>query len=58
MIKLIVTFISLFAICFFGIELFRQFTKQEKWEAVKTISYSVAISLLVIVMLTVLVVLF
>ena len=58
MIKLIVTFISLFAICFFGIELFRQFTKQEKWEAVKTISYSAAISLLVIVLLTVFVVLF
>lgn len=58
MIKIIVTFISLFAICFFGIELFRQFTKQERWETVKTISYSLAISLFVICMMTLLVVLF
>lgn len=58
MIKMIVTFVSLFIICFCGIELFRKFTKQEKWEVVKTISYSVAISLFVIVFLTVLVVLF
>ena len=58
MIKMIITFVSLFIICFCGIELFRKFTKQEKWEAVKTVSYSVAITLFVIVLLTVFVVLF
>ena len=58
MIKMIIAFISLFIICFCGIEVFRNLTKQEKWEVGKTISYSVAISLFVIVFLTVLVVLF
>jgi hypothetical protein len=58
MMKMIVTFISLFIICFCGIELFRKMTKQEKWEIAKTISYSIAISLFVIVFLTALVVLF
>ncbi len=58
MIKMIITFISLFIIFFVGIDLFRKFTKKEKWELAKTISYSVAISLLVIVLLTTLVVLF
>jgi len=58
MIKMLVTFIALFVICFCGIEIFRKLSGQEKWEVVKTVSYSVAISLFVIVMLTVLVVLF
>ncbi len=58
MMKMIVTFISLFIICFCGIELFRKMTKQEKWETVKTVSYSIAISLFVIVFLTTMVVLF
>jgi hypothetical protein len=56
--KMIVTFICLFIICFCGIEIFRKMTSQEKWETVKTFSYSVAISLFVIVVLTTLVVLF
>ena len=58
MIKMLVTFISLFIIFYVGIDLFRKFTKKEKWEVAKTVSYSLGISVLVIVSLTSLVVLF
>jgi hypothetical protein len=58
MIKMLVTFISLFIIFYVGIDLFRKFTNKEKWEVAKTVSYSFSISILVIVLLTVLVVLF
>jgi hypothetical protein len=55
---MLTTFIVLFGIFFMGIEIFRMMTGKEKWEMAKTISYSVAISLAVIVFLTILVVLF
>ncbi len=55
---MLVTFISLFIIFYVGIDLFRKFTKKEKWEVAKTVSYSLGISVLVIVLLTTLVVLF
>jgi hypothetical protein len=58
MIKMLVIFLSLFIICFCGIEIFRKLTSKEKWQTIKTISYSIAISGLVIIFLTVLVVLF
>ena len=58
MIKMIVTFVFLFIILFAGIEIFRKLTGNEKWEIAKTLSYSVSISLAVIVLLTILVVLF
>ena len=58
MIKMIMTFVFLFVIFFTGIEIFRKLTGKEKWEIAKTLSYSVAISLAVVVFLTVLVVLF
>lgn len=58
MIKMVMTFVFLFIIFYTGIEIFRKLTGKEKWEIVKTLSYSVAISFVVIVFLTVLVVLF
>jgi hypothetical protein len=58
MIKMIMTFVFLFIIFYTGIEIFRKMTGKEKWEIAKTISYSMAISLFVIVFLTALVVLF
>ena len=58
MIKMLTTFICLFGIFYMGIEIFRMMTGKEKWEMVKTISYSLAISLAVIVCLTIVVVLF
>ncbi len=58
MIKMLVTFISLFIIFYIGIDLFRKFTNKEKWEITKTLAYSFGISVLVIVLLTVIVILF
>lgn len=56
--KMIMAFVFLFIIFYTGIEIFRKLTGKEKWEVAKTLSYSVAISLSVIVFLVVLVVLF
>ena len=56
--KMILAFVFLFVIFYTGIEIFRSMTGKEKWEAAKTFSYSVAISLFVIAFLVVLVVLF
>jgi undecaprenyl pyrophosphate phosphatase UppP len=58
MIKMILAFISLFVIFFVSIDLFRKFTKKEQWKVVKMASYSLIISILVIIVLTTLVVLF
>lgn len=58
MIKMIVTFVSLFLIFFFGIDIFRKLTKKEKWSVVKLASYSAGVSVLVIVLLILLVILF
>jgi len=58
MIKMVLAFISLFVIFFVSIDLFRKFTKKEQWKVVKMASYSLIISILVIIVLTTLVVLF
>lgn len=58
MMRMIMAFVFLFIIFYTGIEIFRKLTGKEKWEIAKTVSYSVAISLAVIVFLVVLVVLF
>ena len=58
MIKALVSFISLFIIFYVGIDLFRKFTKKEKWEVVKTASYAGVIALVTIVILLFIVVLF
>jgi len=58
MIKMILAFISLFVIFFVSIDLFRKFTKKEQWKVVKMASYSLIISILVIIVLTTLVILF
>jgi hypothetical protein len=58
MIKLILSFLILFGIFYMGIEIFRMMTGKEKWEMIKTICYSLAISAAVVVSLTILVVLF
>ena len=58
MIKALVTFISLFIIVYVGIDLFRKFSSKEKWNVVKTASYSALIALVTILFLVGLVVLF
>ena len=58
MIKMLVTFISLFVILFVSIDLFRKLTSKEKWSYVKIASYSAVIAVLTIVILSVIVILF
>jgi hypothetical protein len=58
MIKMLVSFISLFIIFYVGIDLFRKFTKKEKWDFVKMAAYSAGISVLVVVVLVGIVILF
>lgn len=58
MIKMLITFVSLFIIFYVGIDLFRKFTNKEKWDVVKVGTYSAIIALIVVVFLMFIVVLF
>ena len=58
MIKIILAFVVLFLITYFGIEAFNRMTKAEKWDFGKTFSYSLTVALVVIVFLVSIVVLF
>jgi hypothetical protein len=58
MLKMLVAFLSLFLIFFFGIEIFRSLTRREKWDTVKTVTYSLAIAAITVVTLIVIVILF
>jgi hypothetical protein len=58
MIKILLVFVLVFAAFYFGIEAFNKMTKAEKWDAAKTFSYSMALSLVVIAFLVGIVVLF
>jgi hypothetical protein len=58
MIKMLISFISLFIIFYVGIELFRQMTKREKWSFVKLASYSIIIAVLTMIVLVSIVILF
>ena len=58
MMQMLLTFVFLFVIFYTGIEIFRKMTGKEKWEIVKTLSYSLAIALAVVVFLVGIVVLF
>lgn len=58
MIKIIITFISLFLIFFFGIDIFRKMTGKEKISLTKWLGYSTLCSLLAIVAAILIVLLF
>ena len=58
MIKMLSVFICLFIIFYAGIEIFRTLTGKQRWEIAKTFSYSVGISLAVIVFLVLFVIVF
>jgi hypothetical protein len=58
MIKIVLAFIFVFAVFYFGIETFNKMTKSEKWDFAKTFSYSMVLSLVVIAFLVSIVVLF
>jgi len=58
MVKIIVAFISLFLIFFFGIDIVRKMTGKEKISLTKWIGYSTLCSLLAIVAATLIVLIF
>jgi hypothetical protein len=58
MIKIVITFILVFAAFYFGIEAFNRMTNSQKWDFAKTFSYSMGLSLVVIAFLVSIVVLF
>lgn len=58
MIKAFITFIVFFAITHMAIMLWRGLTKQEKWSTIKTIAYSLGISVFVVGLLFSIVIIF
>ena len=58
MVKGIIAFIALWAILFFGIDLFRKFTKQEKIEYAKLLMYTLVVAIMTVCILTLMVFLF
>lgn len=58
MAKMIIGFISLFIIFFFGIDLFRQFTRKEKLSLTKWVGYSTLCTLLATITAVTIVLLF
>lgn len=58
MVKMIVAFISLFLIFFFGIDIFRKLTRKEKISLTKWLGYSISCTLLTTLLVATIVVLF
>jgi divalent metal cation (Fe/Co/Zn/Cd) transporter len=58
MAKMIIAFISLFLIFFFGIDIFRKMTGKEKISLTKWLGYSMLCTLLAVVAATLIVLLF
>ena len=58
MAKMIVAFISLFLIFFFGIDIFRKLTRKEKISLTKWLGYSISCSLLTFLFVVTIVLLF
>jgi len=58
MVKMIIAFIALFLIFFFGIDLFRRFTQKEKISLTKWVGYSMLCSSLAVATAVIIVLLF
>jgi hypothetical protein len=58
MIRLWLAFIVVAVLIHFGIQAWRSMTGKEKWALTKSISYSIIVSLLAVVLMTVIVILF
>lgn len=58
MIKMIISFISLFIIFFFGIDIFRKLTKKEKIDLTKWLGYSICCTLLTTLFVACIIILF
>lgn len=58
MIKLILAFLIIFGIFYFGIKSFRDLTGKDKWELTKLIAYTTLCSVLTVVLLILITILF
>lgn len=58
MAKMIISFISLFLIFFFGIDIFRKLTRKEKISLTKWLGYSTLCTLLASLLVAIIVILF
>jgi len=58
MIRILLAFVVVFGLFFFGIQAVRDTTGQQKWELAKLLTYSAICAILTVVFLTALVVLF
>lgn len=58
MAKMIISFIALFAMVYFGIELFRVATRREKIQLIKSLGYTTLLTVMVVLIITSIIVLF
>lgn len=58
MIKIIIAFLVVFAICFFGIKGFRDLSGKDKWALTKLLAYSTICAMLALACLAIIVFIF
>ena len=58
MIRIILAFIVIFALFFFGIKAVRKMTKKERWTLAKYLTYSLGLSIITLATMIVLVLIF
>ncbi len=58
MIKALISFLCLWAIIFFGVEIFRKFTAKEKIKTLKLLMYSMGVAILTLTVLLTIVAVF
>lgn len=58
MIRMLLTFVVMYAIFYFGIPAIRKMSGLEKWDLMKTVSYATMCTVLAVAALTVMVVVF
>jgi hypothetical protein len=58
MIKIILAFLVVFGVCYFGIKGYRDLSGKDKWALTKLLGYSILVASLTLVIMTVIVILF
>lgn len=58
MIRIIIAFLFIFGMFYFGIDAFRHMTGREKWDLTKTVTYSIICTVLTVITLSIIVIAF
>lgn len=58
MIKIILAFLVVFGVCYFGIKGYRELSGKDKWALTKLLGYSILVAVLTLVVLTIFVIAF